>query len=186
MQANTRRLAASLLYTTVAGETVLALDVASPLLTPLTTALAAHYPGVGVTGPGQVESNQGVVHTAYLRLVPDVRSLRTASVFEDGLQRTLTEPVSGILAAVADRHDDLQASIRFSLEKISPRRRQRARRVAALAAGSLARWLPSVVDSIAMRANGTLWERLSVLPMRFFLLENCPKTPSESWTIICI
>ncbi len=175
MQANTRQLAASLLYTTVAGETVLALDVASPLLTPLTRALAAHYPGVGVTGPGQVEPDQGVVHTAYLRLVPDVRSLRTASVFEDGLQRILTEPVSGILAAVADRHDGLQASIRFSLEKISPRRRQRARRVAELAAGSLARWLPSLVDSIATRANGTIWERLSVLPMSFFSVGALPQ-----------
>ena len=164
MQANTRGLAASLLYTTVAGETVLALDVAASLLTPATTALTAHYPGVRVTGPGQDEPVEGEVHTVYMRLVPDVRSLRTAAEFEDELQRILTEPISGLLAAVADRQDGLQASIRFSLEKVTSRQRQRARRVAALAAGTLARWLPSQVDRIAMRANGSFWQRLFVWP----------------------
>jgi len=158
----------SLLYTTVAGETVLALDVASPLLTPVTRALAAHYPGVRVTGPGQSDRAAGAIHTAYLRLVPDTRSLRLATDFEDQLQRLPTEPVSGLLAAVADRQDGLTASIRFSLEKISARRRHRAKRVAALAAGSLARRLPSLVDNIAMRANGTFWERLSVWPLAWF------------------
>ena len=164
MQANTRGLAASLLYTTVAEETVLALDVASSLLTPATTALSAHYPGVRVTGPGQNEPVEGEVHTVYLRLVPDVRSLRTTADFEDGLQRTLTEPISGLLAAVADRNDGLKTSVRFSLERVTSRQRQRARRVAALAAGSLLRWLPSLVDRIAMRANGPFWERLFVWP----------------------
>ena len=140
MQTNTRGLAASLLYTTVAGETILALDVASPLLTPATTALSAHYPGVRVTGPGQNDPDEGEIHTVYLRLVPDVRSLRTAADFEDGLQRTLTEPISGLLAAVADRHDGLNASIRLTLERVSSSQRHRARRVAALATGPLSHW----------------------------------------------
>ncbi len=167
MQANTRGLAASLLYTTVAGETVLALDVASSLLTPVTTALSAHYPGVRVTGPGQNEPDDGEVHSVYLRLVPDVRSLRTASCFEDSLLRTLTEPISGLLTAVADRNDGLKASIRFTLEKSSSRQCRRARRVAAQAAGSMARWFPSLVDTLAMRANGPFGERLLVWPFWF-------------------
>ena len=163
-----RRTPISLLYTTVAGETVLALDVAPSLLTPVTRALTAHYPGVGVTGVNQPEEEQAVSLHSYLRLVPDIQSLRTTADFEDALQRILTEPASGILSAVADRHDGLKASVRFELKPVSIRRRRRAKRVATIAAGPLAGWFPALTDSLAMRANGPLFERLSVFPFWFF------------------
>ena len=167
MAANTRGRSVSLVYTTSGSETLLALDVASSLLTPLKRSLAAHYPGVRVSQPGATTTESGEKHSLFLRLVPDTRSLRVTADFEDQLQRTLTEPISGLLAAVADRGEGLHASLRFSLEPCSPRQRRRARRVASLAAGPLARWLPAFVDEFAKRANGSLWERLAVLPFSF-------------------
>jgi len=143
-----------------------------------------------VTGLGQNEPVEGTVSTTYLRLMPDVRSLRTTTDFEDGLQRTLTEPQSGLLAAVADRHDGLKGSIRLTLQRVSSRQRRRACRVAALAAGSLARWLPSHVDSIAMRANGTFWERFFVWPFWQFSIGEFERTIEQKldghlyWTVI--
>ncbi|MCG8449820.1 MAG: hypothetical protein MI725_09610, partial [Pirellulales bacterium] len=174
MQANTRRLAVSLLYTSALGETVLALDVASPLLTPATRAILAHYPGVGVTGVSLPDKDGSATHSIYLRLVPDTRSLRTAADFEDQLQRLLAEPTSGLIEAVTDRRDGLHASIIFSLESASPRRRRRAQRVAAIAAGKIGRWFPALVDGLAMRANGTLWERITVWPFRFSVAGDAP------------
>ena len=89
--------------------------------------------------------------------------------FEDQLQRTLTEPISGLLAAVADRGEDLHASLRFSLEPCSARQRRPC--------STCLRRLPpgrSIVgyllssDEFAMRANGSLLERLAVRPFSFF------------------
>ena len=144
MQANHRGLPVSLLYTSIAEETVLAFDVAAPLMTPAVSSLNAHYPGVRVNKRTGRPSTSGVVHKAYLRLVPDCRSLRISEVFEDQLQRSLTEPASGLLTAVTDQGDALQCSIRFSLEPSSSRRRRRAFRVACRAAGPLKSWLPAL------------------------------------------
>ncbi len=174
MTANKRRLPASLLYTSAARETVLAIDVAAALLTPATSSLSAHYPGIRISGSSDDQAEQGSDAVAYLRVVPDCRSLRVATEFEDLLQRTHTDPVSGILTAVEDRRDGLHASIRFSLEPCSPRRRRRARRVAARAAGVLGKWLPSLIDAVAMLANGSLLERIVGLPLALFAAGEVP------------
>jgi hypothetical protein len=130
IRASSRRLPMSLLYTSHAGETLLALDLPALLLTPATKSLCAHYPGVDLTAPTGVRRKYEQRWSTHLPLVPDVRQLRTWHEFEDQLNRTHTEPISGLLAAVADRSDGLRATIRFSLEPTSQRLRRRAHRVA--------------------------------------------------------
>ena len=120
------------------------------------------------------KTQEGERHIAYLRLTPDIRSLLTASQFEDKLQRTSTDPLSGLLAEVASRRDGLNVSVRFRLSCVSPRQRRRARRVACVASGPLGQW-PRLAEWFSVRANGTLWERLTAWPLGWFT----PAEPSQ-------
>lgn len=168
MKANVKQLPLSLVYATLAGETVMGLEVAPSLVSQINDSILAHYPGVEIKQV-KLEIPAGrKEYIAYLQLLPDIRSLRTAYEFEDHLQRSFTEPMGGLIASIVDRGDDLQASIRFSLEQVSARRRRRARKVAAIAAGWLGKRWPIVADRLASRANGSWGQRLSVWPYWFF------------------
>jgi hypothetical protein len=169
IQANTRRAPLSLLCASQASEAALALELPASLLTPAANSFAAHYPGAGLTAPADQSQRYGRRWAAHLRLVPDVRQLRTWHDFEDQLNRTRTEPISGLLAAVADRGDGLHASIRFSLEPTSQRLRRRARRVASQLASPLWNVVPSLADTFAMLANGSALERALATPLALLL-----------------
>ncbi len=179
MQANRRRLPVSLLYTSVTGETVLALDIASSLRAPVIAAIAAHYPGVSVSDLVKTPLPSGEVYQNNLRLVPDVRALRTRGDFEDLLDREHTEPIASFLSAVGDKADGLQSSIRFSLEPCSERRRRRSRRVVATVPSFFKPWLPAWSDHLTMWANGTFLERMFVWPLILLPREALPKDSEQ-------
>lgn len=173
MEVNRRGVPLSLLYTSHRGETSLAMDLPASMVAPTRSAFVAHYPGADfiTAKPQSLPSKTWSMH---LRLVPDVRSLRTWGEFEDKLSRNLTEPVTGFLEAVADRHDGLHASVSFSLEPTASRRHRRAKRVA-----STLSILPlGLEDWYAMMANGSWLERLCVLP--FCWLSKPVEMPNDS------
>lgn len=177
MEANRRGSPLSLLYTSHQGETLLALDLPASMVAPARSAFVAHYPGADFM-LAKPQSLPPKIWSMHLRLVPDVRSLRTWGEFEDKLSRNLTEPVTGFLEAVADRHDGLHASVSFSLSPTTSRRRRRAKRVAGTFFNGFSSVLLGLDDWYAMMANGSRLERLCVLP--FFWLSRPVEVPSDS------
>lgn len=157
----------SLLYTSHQRETVLAVKLPASLLAAARSAFASHYPGATIL-TGQTAPKVSYSRSLYLHLQPDVRSLRLWKEFEDNLTRTATEPISGFLEAATDRHDGLAATISFSLEPIHRAARYRAKRVARCFGGRVGNLLAGFDDWYAAWANGNLWHRLGVMPLRWF------------------
>ena len=167
----------SLVLTARGDETVLAIDVATPLMSPLRRIVAAQLPGVELAEATDPD-HEGERHVRYLRVTPDVRMLQTAEAFEDRLQRTTSDPISGLLAEVKPRGDGLHPSIRFRLRNATTTQRRRAQRVAATTAVIEPSW-PRLGSLYAVRANGTPWERLTVWPLRFM---GSGEVPSDTLT----
>lgn len=166
MATNRRGLKTSLLLVGEADETSFAVEVASPLEATLKRSLVAQYPGVELERVSTRKDTR-LNQTLYLRVTPDTRSLKTAKAFDDNLQRVNTDPLSSILGELQSRNDGIGLEVRFRLKNINDRRRRRAQRVAQVTAGPLSEW-PRLCSLYAVWANGTLRERLSVWPLRWF------------------
>lgn len=158
----------------------MALDVPDALAGTATEMVLAQYPDVNIERStlDQIPEDHASVHR-HLRLVPDVQSLVTLDGFEDRLTRTMIDPVTSILQAVAPQNSSQQTEIRLRFIPVSKRRRLRARRIAGQYFHSALQLWPMLADRYAKLANGSTWERVVSRPLRMVLPSSTGDIPVD-------
>lgn len=131
-QGNRQRLPIRLHFARAAPQTGLFVEAPALLKPLLSDQLAATYPHVAQErlAADALEPPSGqIVHSAALRLAPDLFPIRRHSQFEDPLTRQVTDPLAGLLAAIASTPADPTRAV-LTLEILPATRRtvRRARR----------------------------------------------------------
>ena len=117
-----------LIYTSCGDQVMLCVEVEPDLREVVAEAIAARYPNCKLQELDREAGEWGtppVVHTATLRLVPDLFPILRHAQFEDILQRNFADPIAGILRCV--RPESVQVRVTIAIRPAGRRLRRRAR-----------------------------------------------------------
>lgn len=130
-QANTHGLPMSLCFERTGSETRLIIEIEPELRAVIEAQFYTAYPSARIDPCAETADNRGDDrHTwsASLRLVPDLWGLQQETAFIDALDRSLTDPMAGVLAMLAGTSARLHTRVRLTLTPASKRRVHQAQR----------------------------------------------------------
>jgi hypothetical protein len=165
-QANAARSPITLIFSAYAKTVRLFCRVPPELVASVTTQLAAHYPDATIErlpDDALLPANQRTTWSADLRLRPDLFPIRRYPQFDDLLNRSASDPLTGIFAALApDR--EAPAYIDLTVQPAGHHRVRQARKTLRRLALPFFRACPALARGYAMVATSPFYAiRLSAL-----------------------
>ena len=154
-QANPTRLPLTLMFAAYAKTVRLFCHVPPELAAAVTTQLAAHYPDATIERLPEdalTPANQEHMWSADLRLRPDLFPIRRYPQFDDLLNRSTSDPLTGIFAALAPNRE-APACIEMTVWPAGRRRVTRARKTLRRLALPFFRTHPTLARAYAMAAT---------------------------------